>query len=95
MHFMLDQTGVLFWGHPVVSSHGKLSARFLSDTSTVIEKVGLSSYFDFLLAQLSKIRLKLLYTSQLETVPLQIFDDPPSEVSSNLCKILDCKPLKV
>ena len=33
----------------VVRNYGKLSAKFLSGTSTVIEKAELLSYFEFLL----------------------------------------------
>ena len=42
----------------VAGSHGTLPAKFLSGTSTVIEKVGLLSYFLFLARTTIRFRIK-------------------------------------
>ena len=44
----------------VIRNYGKLSAKFLLGTSTVIEKVGFLSYFFFLSQTTIRIRLKFL-----------------------------------
>ena len=45
----------------VVRNYGKLPAKFLLGTSTIIEKVGLLSYFLFLARTTARIRLKFSF----------------------------------